>query len=109
MVVQAGWVELVKLHVGNPATSSPRHSNAIARGSVRIGRVAICLGCAPRSDNGKSGPEQFNMVVIKIQYIGTSTSVIRKRELAVSDQIHRHPVAHQLNVGAQLGLLRQGS
>ena len=107
-VVQARGVELVELHVADTAAGAPGHGNTVARGSIRIGGIAIRLAGAASGEDGEAGPEQFDMVVFQVQYVGAYTRVSGQRQLAIGDQVHGNPTGHQGNVGSRLRLGRQG-
>lgn len=107
-VVQARRVELIELHIADPAAGAPGHGYTVSRSSVRVGGIAIRLAGAARGEDSEPGPEQFDMVVFQVQYVGAYASVPRQCQLAIGDQVHGNPAGHQGNVGSRLGLGRQG-
>lgn len=107
-VVQARGVELVEFHIADPAAGAPGHGYTVSRSSVRVGGIAIRLAGAARGEDSEPGPEQFDMVVFQVQYVGAYARVSRQCQLAIGDQVYGNPAGHQGNVGARLGLGRQG-
>ena len=107
-VVKARGVELVELHIADPAACTPGHGDTVSRSAIRVGGVAICFACAAGGKDGEAGPEQFDMVVFQVQYVGAHARVAGQCQLAIGDQIHGNPAGHQGDVGSCLGLGCQG-
>ena len=59
-VVKAGRVELVELHIGDPAASAPGHGYAVAGRAVRITGIEVDFAGAAGGKNDKARLEDFN-------------------------------------------------
>ncbi|MNN22081.1 hypothetical protein D3C81_1354250 [compost metagenome] len=99
-VVQAGRVELVELKVGHPAAGPPGHGDTVAAGTVRVAGVQVDLGRATGGQYGETRTEGVYFAAIAVQHVGAQAALARQAQAAFGDQVDRHPLLQQLNVGA---------
>ena len=64
-VVQAGGVELVELHVGDPAAGAPGHGDAVAGGAVRVAGVQVDLAGAAGGQHHGAGAEHLDAAIAR--------------------------------------------
>jgi len=108
-VIQAGRVELDEFHVRYPAAGSPSHGDAVAGGSVRIGRVEVDLAGAARRQNRMIGGEGEDFVVGDIEHVGAETAFFGLANLWAGDQVYRNVMFEDRDAGVSPELLGQRS
>lgn len=107
-VVQAGRVELVELQVADPAAGAPGHGDAVAGVAVGIAGIKVDLARATGGQHAEAGTEGIDFAAFPIQHVGAQAALARQAELALGDQVDRHPLRQQLDVRSPPGLGQQG-
>ena len=107
-VVQAGRVELVELQVADPAAGAPGHGDAVAGVAVGIAGIKVDLARAAGGQHAEAGTEGIDFAAFPIQHVGAQAALARQAELALGDQVDRHPLRQQLDVRSPPGLGQQG-
>ncbi len=112
-VVQAGGMELDELHVANPTARAPGHGNAVARGGVGVAGVAVDLAHATGGQHHGRGRQCFNTVGFDVERVNAVAALrvggggTALAQVAVSDQVHRHPAFAHADVGMALDLFQE--
>ncbi len=66
-VVKAGRMELVELHVGDPAAGAPCGGNAVTTGPLGVGRIAVGLTGPASSQHNGICPHGFDAIIYGAQ------------------------------------------
>ena len=84
-------------------TGAPGHRHAVAGRDRRVGRVEIDLAAAAGRQQQAIGPDGFHLAGHFVEHINAEATIFgREAELAGGDQIDRHVIFEQLDVGRSL-------
>ena len=101
-VEQAGRVELVEFHVRNPATGAPCHGDAVARGTIGVGRILIDAGGAAGRQHHRLADDALHLPGFDVERIDAVAAARRKAfafDMRRGDQVDRHHAGDQRDVG----------
>ena len=85
---QAGRMELVELHVRDPASGPPGHGDAVAGAAVGIRGVEVDLRGAPGGEHHEGGLEDVDAAGAPIEHVGPDAAGPRQADLLPDDQVH---------------------
>ena len=112
-VVQAGRVELDELHVRHATAGAPGHGNAVAGRGVGVAGVAVHLAHTAGGQHHRRSHQGLHAVGFDVQGVHAVTALRRTRlhrvllQVALGDQVDRHPLLTQGDVGMTLDLVEQ--
>ncbi|MNZ42564.1 hypothetical protein D3C78_601410 [compost metagenome] len=106
-MVEAGGMELVEFQIGNPTAGAPGHGDAIAAGTIGVAGIQVDLGGATGGKHGKARPEGVHLTTVAVQHVGAQAPRAGQAQAPLGNQVDRHSLLKQFDVGAFAGLLQQ--
>ncbi|MNZ75803.1 hypothetical protein D3C78_942900 [compost metagenome] len=107
---EGGWVELVKLQIGDATACAPCHRNSVPGRDIRVSGVLIHLGCATCCQYHGFRLAGFNCLFVAIPDPRTDNTPRTWQANFIGDnQIHRITAFQDLNIGVIARLTHQCS
>jgi len=104
-VVEAGGVELDKLHVADRQAGAPGHGRAIASGDIGVGGVGIDLPEPAGGEHGAGGVDREDFLRRLVEKIGADTTVFAgMSDPAGGDEVDGHQVFTEGDIGGFAGV-----
>jgi len=92
-------MELIELHIGNPASRPPGHGDTVASRAVRITRVEIDPARPSGRDHRRLSGKDFHCRIGFVENISAEAPASLGPGLILGDQIDRNVAFEDLNIG----------
>ena len=73
---KAGWVKLVKFHVRDPTSGTPRHGDSVTTGTVWIGCVFVHFTCTTSRQNDGVSEKSIDLARLLIKCIASKDTPV---------------------------------
>ncbi len=88
-VIEAGGMELDKLHVFHAATCAPAHGDAVTGRNIRVGGIEVDFACATGSQYRIGCQDGFHPVTLLVVNVGAPAALVCVSWVFLGDQIDR--------------------